>query len=335
MITIHKESGEEAAREVASYFGTNLDIDCRHFTIPVAPDKGEGAVYMYDFEDVISAWAIDARLHKTLTLCLAGRANTLLRFNYCLAGQINHSLADVGVSAHLSSYQGSLTANKQGELQKFTIPANIHVRFVSLELDRSRFRHKLPCPEKDIPGKLLEILNDTEASGAYLYVHNYSHTIQQEIEQLIQSKYQGLVRSTQQEASALEIIAQQYRQFHEDHSPDRTKSILKEFELERILRAKAILDNEFRKPPTIPQLAKTVGINQQKLKKEFKKLTGHTINQYVQRLRLDFSRSLLMSNGYSVKEAANEVGYQNLGFFARKFKIRFGILPSEVVKIHS
>jgi AraC-like DNA-binding protein len=59
----------------------------------------------------------------------------------------------------------------------------------------------------------------------------------------------------------------------------------------------------------------------------FKELTGATFSQYVERLRMEQARSLLLSSQRSVAEVASEVCYSSPQAFRRAYKRYFGELP--------
>ena len=96
--------------------------------------------------------------------------------------------------------------------------------------------------------------------------------------------------------------------------------------------AKRILKNHLKDGISIRELSKKVGLNQNKLKYGFKKVFGQTINGYLLKMRLDKARILIATNGLSLRQVAEEVGYENKSYFARKFKERYGVLPRDFRK---
>lgn len=60
-----------------------------------------------------------------------------------------------------------------------------------------------------------------------------------------------------------------------------------------------------------------------------KENTGLTYSDYLKNIRMDKAAYLLKTTGDSVDRIAHRVGYTNQGFFYKKFKERFGVLPAE------
>lgn len=91
--------------------------------------------------------------------------------------------------------------------------------------------------------------------------------------------------------------------------------------------AKARLLKDLCKAPTIPELAREVGMSQCDLKKGFKEQYGNSVFALFQQERMALGRELLHSQ--SVTETAKRLGYRNASHFSAAFRKQFGLLPSE------
>ncbi|HVD99603.1 MAG TPA: helix-turn-helix transcriptional regulator [Cytophagaceae bacterium] len=80
---------------------------------------------------------------------------------------------------------------------------------------------------------------------------------------------------------------------------------------------------------SIKALARRAGVNEFKLKKEFKALTGKGIFEYQQDQILETARLLIVA-GATVKETAEKVGYNHTGNFSKAFYKKFGYHPSSL-----
>jgi len=78
--------------------------------------------------------------------------------------------------------------------------------------------------------------------------------------------------------------------------------------------------------PQRPDLAKAVSMSESAFAHVFKAATGMAPLQFLQRLRMEHARTLLLS-GSTVSEAAARVGYASLSHFSGVFKRHFGVLP--------
>lgn len=89
----------------------------------------------------------------------------------------------------------------------------------------------------------------------------------------------------------------------------------------------ARLRAELRNPPTIPQLARSVGFGEQKLMTGFRRLYGDTVYGYVKRLRMEMAAELLHTTSMPITSIAKEVGYHGDGHFQQAFRAAYGTTP--------
>ena len=104
---------------------------------------------------------------------------------------------------------------------------------------------------------------------------------------------------------------------------------LKKEDIRFIRRAKSILNEQFDKPITIPQLAVKSGINESKLKEGFKELYGTSIHTYLLNLRLDKAKHLLENTAMAITDITWHIGYSHITHFTSLFKKELGLTPSE------
>ena len=93
---------------------------------------------------------------------------------------------------------------------------------------------------------------------------------------------------------------------------------------------KAIIFTElhFRERITLEQIAAEAGYTPTYFSKLFKKVTGESYTQMLNRYRLGYARTLL-ANGISVAESCFFSGFGSLTNFLETFKKKYGISPSE------
>ncbi|MBQ1482407.1 MAG: helix-turn-helix domain-containing protein [Erysipelotrichaceae bacterium] len=83
---------------------------------------------------------------------------------------------------------------------------------------------------------------------------------------------------------------------------------------------------------TLSDAADAFGLNPNYLSNLLKKHTGSSFNELVSKEKLSAAKRLLDNSDLSVNEIINYVGYQNMSFFYKKFKERYGILPGDYRK---
>jgi len=105
-----------------------------------------------------------------------------------------------------------------------------------------------------------------------------------------------------------------------------------ESEREKIHAARDIIAQNTDQPLTIRELSRKVAMNECYLKKGFKTITGKTIHEYQQELRIGKAKELLQQQGRSVTDVANILGYNSISHFSTAFKRVTGLKPCELLK---
>lgn len=95
--------------------------------------------------------------------------------------------------------------------------------------------------------------------------------------------------------------------------------------------ARDVLNDRLQAPPSLPLLAREVGINVNKLCAGFRQQFGTTVHGYVRERRLATAFELLSARRISVSEAAWQCGYTD-SHFAKVFRARFGMLPNTLTR---
>lgn len=143
------------------------------------------------------------------------------------------------------------------------------------------------------------------------------------VEAMFSAPYHGAGRSLYLESCALHLLAAQFE-------PMAPGGEYRTMEMDRgISQARDYLDAHLTNPPSIVQLARICGINDFKLKRDFKAAFGTTIFGYVRQRRMEQAARQL-HQGLSVAHTADNAGYACPRCFADAFRRHFGMLPSEV-----
>ena len=99
-----------------------------------------------------------------------------------------------------------------------------------------------------------------------------------------------------------------------------------------IQEAVLYIRNRYRGPITVEEVARVVHLTPNYFSEYFKKQTGVKFSSYVQKLRLEFAVSLLKMSDLSVKQVADESGFNSAAYFSNAFKDAFGISPEQFRK---
>lgn len=101
--------------------------------------------------------------------------------------------------------------------------------------------------------------------------------------------------------------------------------------LEEILH---YIEHNYASNITLEDISQLFGYNRSYLGKIFSKKMGQNFNSYIDQIRIEKSKELLLSDDSKVYAIAARVGYKNVDYFHIKFKKYVGISPAEYRKQH-
>ena len=93
------------------------------------------------------------------------------------------------------------------------------------------------------------------------------------------------------------------------------------------------IQKNFFRPLNLRYLADFAGVSRSQIERDFKALSGLTLQQYLHQLRMEYALKLLVKRG-AVTDIAYRCGYTDHSAFSRRFKLTMGITPSEFRKRH-
>lgn len=83
---------------------------------------------------------------------------------------------------------------------------------------------------------------------------------------------------------------------------------------------------------TLDDMATKTGKSREHISRSFKKHYGITASEFMNEHKLNYCANLLLNTNLSVIDICFECGFQNLSWFYRKFKDKFGITPVDFRK---
>lgn len=92
------------------------------------------------------------------------------------------------------------------------------------------------------------------------------------------------------------------------------------------------IEHNYQNNIKLETIAPLFGYNSAYLGKIFSKTVGENFNSYIDHMRIEHSKEMLLNNDYKVYEIAEKVGYRNVDYFHKKFRKYVGESPAEFRK---
>ena len=97
----------------------------------------------------------------------------------------------------------------------------------------------------------------------------------------------------------------------------------------KILEAQTHMEKQFPEAISIETLAQDLGVSPRHFKRRFKKATGDSPLNYLQRVRIEAAKQKLETTMETINEITCQVGYEDTNSFRRLFRKHTGLSPRE------
>lgn len=104
---------------------------------------------------------------------------------------------------------------------------------------------------------------------------------------------------------------------------------LQDKRLTMVKDAISYIRTHFRDEITIDDICEEIGFSKYYFCRAFKEVTRRTPVDYINFVRCNYARNLLLSGRYNVSESAEMSGFKNLSYFSKTYKKYMGTLPSQ------
>lgn len=112
------------------------------------------------------------------------------------------------------------------------------------------------------------------------------------------------------------------------------KEVKRDSENDSVRKALLYIHSRFRENPTLVQVAEIAGFNKNYFSGLFHETTGKTYKEYLNALKLEHSKKLVLTSNLPITEVCYASGYNSLTNFLRVFKNQYGVSPAAMRKSH-
>lgn len=102
-----------------------------------------------------------------------------------------------------------------------------------------------------------------------------------------------------------------------------------------IKKAQSIIEQMIANKISVAYLANEICMSKRNFMRRFKKATGDTVWQYIQKMKVEKAKEILETNSKSFEEIVEELGYEDVNSFRKIFVKYTGVLPSHYKKRYS
>jgi AraC-like DNA-binding protein len=153
--------------------------------------------------------------------------------------------------------------------------------------------------------------------------------IQQVIQQIIHCNYADHLKKLFLLSKSIELLVLSAEACKSAASKKET-FIKSKTDKEKLIAVRDLINERLHCPPNLSEIARTVGLNEYKLKRGFKETFNNTVFGYLTEQRLQLAHQYLHDTEKTAAEISYELGYATPQHFNNAFKKKFGITPYSV-----
>jgi AraC-like DNA-binding protein len=326
VLNTNRANYKDVLHDLAIWFDIPYDGD--DFLI-LNPPVGEGIFKAFSLFDELQVLLADVTFNETLVTVRGGTEERLflLHFDDVIVNNTlvftvdNESLQKTNTRHSVARLTSSLFLNTE------TLPAGMHIKSIKVLFNDKWLK------------KYMGLDADDDVLQKYLSLKTESFDIEQldaEYLKLMDDLWNAKKDDPLQNIFLQNRVALLVERFF-TRLYNKANLLKGEFDLsseviQKMITVEELLSKDFSKlPPTIDEFSRMVSMSSTMLKKSFKSMYGNSIYAYYQKHRLQKANELLLSGKYSVKQAAEAVGFNNVSNFTLAFKKQYQKLPGDLV----
>jgi transcriptional regulator GlxA family with amidase domain len=103
----------------------------------------------------------------------------------------------------------------------------------------------------------------------------------------------------------------------------------KDHQDESVRKAQEFIEGNYQGRITVDQLCQVFAVGRRSLERRFKKATGNTVSQYIQRVKIEAAKKRFETSRKNINEVMYEVGYSDTKAFRTVFRKTTGMSPMD------
>jgi AraC-like DNA-binding protein len=306
----------------------HLDEKAIGLRIQLPARLGRGAWDIIRASEDIYVMLVDAEYLENEEIFVPG--DRLFKIRILLSGGLSQPSGGImlkGTGAYLEAYPGSVAS-------EYFVSAESRARIVVLHCRPELLTRRFGLSVTEIPAPI-NVMFESESGEPRGRATPVGPDVLRAANDILNAPvhYPKRLLNAFMTAKAEEIVCSVMRQLSRTpQSVQLAGSVLAVRDVGRIYEARDILRDRYVRPPSVPALARLIGVNRTKLKSHFKAVFNITIADFIQQQRMERARELLCDSQLTVGEVAYAVGYEYPANFTHAFKRYFGELPKNIIR---
>ncbi|MDX1544225.1 MAG: AraC family transcriptional regulator [Christiangramia sp.] len=322
----------EILEDIANCLDTSLEDNSGELTIKIPSELGEGYIRGCSFDSGIGFVTYNCKFFEDVEIHFSINTVHPLKFIFCSEGSVEHCFQKSDKVHKIDTYQNIVVSSSGYDGHILYFKKNLATHVSSLEIIRSIFAHRSNYDFKDLDATLKELFKDSVSKKPFFYQGNYSIKAADLMDAINTKDYTGFLRNLFLEGKAFEMMVIQIAQYEDDENGENLPKILRKSDIKKVDYVAKRIQGDLSTNPTVESLAKEAGTNVNKLQEGFKYVYNLTVNKYMQNVKLEAAKEMLILSEKNISEIVTAIGLNNRSYFSKIFKEKYGVSPKYFLK---
>lgn len=322
----------EIIQDISENLNAPLDKDGGEQVLTIPKNLGEGTIHAFSFDCGIGMISYNCKFYEDVEIHFTLNSVHPLKFIFCSEGKVSHSFQDSEKLHEIEAYQNIIVSSSGYNGHVLHFKANVQTHVSSLEIIRATFSHRTNYDFIDLDDTLKSLFKDEVSVNQFYYRGNYSIKTADLMEDMNSKEYSGFLRSLYLESKSYQMLVVQIAQYQDDESGDKLPKILRKSDIQKVDYVVKRIAGDLGTNLTVENLAKEAGTNVNKLQEGFKYVYDLTVNKYIQNVKLEAAKDMLMNSEKNISEIVLAIGLNNRSYFSKIFKEKYGVNPKYFLK---
>ncbi|CAM4306139.1 helix-turn-helix domain-containing protein [Gillisia hiemivivida] len=319
-------------QDISEFLNASLDMDGSEQILNIPKEFGEGTINASSFDSGIGVISYNCKFYEDVEIHFTLNSIHPLKFIFCSVGEVSHSFQDTEKLNSIEAYQNIIVSSSGYNGHVLYFKANVQTHVSSLEIIRATFSHRSNYNFQDLDDTLKTLFKDEVSKHQFFYQGNYSIKAANLMDQMNSKEHSGFLRSLFLEGKSFQMLVVQIAQYQDDEAEDKLPKILRKSDIQKVDYVTKRIAGDLASNLTVENLAKEAGTNVNKLQEGFKYVYDLTVNKYIQNIKLEAAKDMLMNSEKNISEIVIAIGLNNRSYFSKIFKEKYGVNPKYFLK---
>ena len=333
MLHINHTNEIDQLRQMSEELGADFIEEQNAARLEFDNENGVGRIASYLVFPGLVARSYNVKLTKEWNFTKKeGKPNSIY-FIYCVEGYYFHKFHDEEKTEKIGNMQNVILSGDAEKQHEIILPAHTHLQISTIVVTLEKFDAKRNRKFRMLEDSLQQFAGRWHETGASRYFGNITIDTS-EFARILTTNYRlDIIGKLITEAAVINTVASQLMNHEKNEGYSYPSHGLNNTDLRKLVGIGDYIAENIHEKIGVRELAKRTNLYPKKLQLGCKYLYGESVNNFIQRIRMDRARHFLQDASLNISEVCYKVGISSRSYFSKLFHETYGVLPTEFKKL--